>query len=92
MARLNIKKIEQAKDKIKAGAEEMIKTPIWMIEQILLKHEKAVLETMWEMQWEMQQEIDRLRAAIQQTLDENGHLADGNNCTLILLKRAMEKK
>lgn len=41
---------------------------------------------------EMQQEIDRLRAAIQQTLDENGHLADGDNCTLILLKRAMEKK
>ena len=32
------------------------------------------------------------REAIQQTLDENGHLADGDNCTLILLKLAMEKK
>lgn len=34
-------------------------------------------------------EIDRLRAAIRQTLDENGHLADGDNCTLITLKRAL---
>ena len=88
MAKFNKKNVENAPDKIKASAEEMIKTPIWMIEQILLKHEKAVLETMGE----MQQEIDRLRAAIQQTLDENGHLADGDNCTLILLKLAMEKK
>lgn len=35
-------------------------------------------------------EIERLRTAIQQTLDENGHLADGDICTLILLKRALE--
>lgn len=34
-------------------------------------------------------EIDRLRAAIEQTLDENGHLADGDNCTLIVLKRSV---
>lgn len=34
-------------------------------------------------------EIDRLRAAIKQTLDDNGHLADGENCTLIVLKRAV---
>ena len=34
-------------------------------------------------------EIKRLRAAIQQTLNENGHLADGENCTLIVLKRAI---
>jgi hypothetical protein len=34
-------------------------------------------------------EIDRLRAAIHQTLDENGHLADGDICTLIVLKRAV---
>lgn len=34
-------------------------------------------------------EIERLRAAIVQTLNENGHLADGDNCTLIALKRAM---
>lgn len=34
-------------------------------------------------------EIERLRAAIVQTLNENGHLADGENCTLIALKRAM---
>lgn len=34
-------------------------------------------------------EIERLRSAIKQTLDENGHLADGENCTLIVLKRAL---
>ncbi len=34
-------------------------------------------------------EVERLRAAIIQTLNENGHLADGDNCTLIALKRAM---
>ena len=34
-------------------------------------------------------EIDRLRAAIWQTLDENKHLADGDDCTLIELKRAV---
>jgi len=37
-----------------------------------------------------EREIDRLRAAIQQTLDENGHLADGDICTLIMLKRVLE--
>lgn len=43
-------------------------------------------------------EIDRLRAectilrqSIRQTLDENSHLADGENCTLIGLKQALRK-
>ncbi len=31
-----------------------------------------------------------LLAAIETTLDENGHLADGDDCTLIALKRALE--
>jgi predicted nucleic acid-binding Zn-ribbon protein len=34
-------------------------------------------------------ENERLRDAIRQTLEENGHLADGENCTLIVLKRAL---
>ena len=34
-------------------------------------------------------EIYRLRAAIRQTLADNGHLADSDNCTLIELKRAI---
>lgn len=34
-------------------------------------------------------EIERLRAAICKTLDENRHLADGENFTLIELKRAI---
>lgn len=34
-------------------------------------------------------EIERLRAAIKKTLDENGHLADGDNCTFFELRRAI---
>jgi hypothetical protein len=36
--------------------------------------------------------IERLVSAIEKTLDENGHLADGDNCTLINLKRAIENR
>ena len=35
-------------------------------------------------------EIDRLKQAIRTTLDNNRHLADGEDCTLIDLKRAMK--
>ena len=38
---------------------------------------------------ELLEYIDMLRSAILETLDENGHLADGDNCTLIKLKRAV---
>lgn len=34
-------------------------------------------------------ECVRLTAAIEETLAENAHLADGDNCTLIRLKRAL---
>ena len=34
---------------------------------------------------------DILEAAARQTLDECGHLADGENCTLIVLKRAVRE-
>lgn len=34
---------------------------------------------------------DGLLAAACRTLDENAHLADGDDCTLIHLKRAVEK-
>lgn len=37
----------------------------------------------------LSREKERLESAIQRTLDENGHLADGENCTLIHLVRAM---
>lgn len=39
----------------------------------------------------LQAKIDALMQAIRQTLDENGHLADGENCTLIVLKRALRE-
>ena len=35
-------------------------------------------------------EIERLKQAILTTLDNNRHLADGEDCTLIELKRAMK--
>lgn len=34
-------------------------------------------------------EIDRLRAAILETLNANLHLCDGEQCTLLVLKRAV---
>jgi hypothetical protein len=37
----------------------------------------------------LERERNRLRAAIEETLRDNAHLADGDNCTLIKLKRAM---
>jgi len=33
--------------------------------------------------------LRRLEAEVAQTLNENAHLADGDNCTLIRLKRAI---
>ena len=37
----------------------------------------------------LERERNRLREAIEETLRDNAHLADGDNCTLIKLKRAM---
>lgn len=37
----------------------------------------------------LSREKERLESAIKRTLDENGHLADGDDCTLIHLARAM---
>ena len=36
------------------------------------------------------EEIQRLRAVIAEVLTDLAHLADGDNCTLIKLKRALE--
>jgi len=38
---------------------------------------------------EMAERCEILESAIRQTLSDNGHLADGDNCMLILLKRAI---
>lgn len=37
-------------------------------------------------------EVERLRGVIEQTLDNNRHLADGDDCTLIDLKRSIHWK
>lgn len=42
-----------------------------------------------EREWAAKREIERLQDAIRQTLDENRHLADGENCTLLVLKQAL---
>lgn len=39
---------------------------------------------------EMSVAVKKLHAAAVQTLQENRHLADGEQCTLIKLKRALE--
>lgn len=39
----------------------------------------------------LEDELAELRQAVAQTLRENAHLADGENCTLIRLKRALAK-
>ena len=61
------KKIAKADDTIATAADEMIKGPLWMIEQILRKHEQAVMEVMAEQQQEirrMEDERDDLQARI----------------------------
>ena len=54
----------------------------YLIDRIQKDHDKAVAE--------ITKQRDELLAAIQTTLEENGHLADGDECTLIALKRAWE--
>jgi len=52
---------------------------------------------MWEMGYyggegrmdRLNKRVERLENAIRKTLDENRHLADGDNCTLIDLKKAL---
>ena len=39
----------------------------------------------------LERELAILRDAVAQTLRENAHLADGENCTLIRLKRSLAK-
>jgi len=39
----------------------------------------------------LERELAILRDAVAQTLHENAYLADGDNCTLIRLKRALAK-
>lgn len=56
----NMANIAKAQDKTAAAVTEMLKNPMWMIEQILRKHETAVIEVMRE----QQEEIERLREGL----------------------------
>lgn len=55
------------------------------LETRLIDEIRVLIESL---KWVMN-EKGRLERAIQRTLDENGHLANGDNCTLIHLKRAL---
>ena len=61
----NLKRIAASDDQIATAAEEMVKGPMWFIEQILLKHEQAVMEVMAE----QQAEIQRLRQVCRDTYE-----------------------
>ena len=43
----------------------------------------------WKELEEAKERIKHLESAIRKTIDDNRHLADGDNCTLIDLKKAL---
>lgn len=57
--------------------------------QVELNGWKGVAESWRENAVSWSRKNAELRAAINQTLEECGYLADGDNCSLILLKRAV---
>lgn len=61
---------------IKAGVIEMGEKIAWGSDTALMR-EAAI-------------KIESLQTAIKETIDENLHLADGDICTLIKLKRAID--
>jgi hypothetical protein len=61
-------------DKVRVASAEMIKTPLWLIEQILLKHETAVIEVMKD----MYDELQALKSAVKKV-----HAAKGQYNTKI---------
>ena len=70
MNRPNLKAIAAAAehDKARVASKEMIKTPLWMIEQILLKHETAVIEVMKE----LNDELMALKRAVKRVHEAKG--------------------
>jgi len=70
MTRPNMKAIAKAQecDKVRVASAEMIKTPLWMIEQILLKHETAVIEVMKE----LNDELQALKSAVKRVHEAKG--------------------
>jgi len=63
----DLKRIESAKDQCRTAAEEMVKSPLWFIEQILIKHETAVMEIMQEQQQrikDLEDEIAAMKAEV----------------------------
>ena len=68
MSRPIMKNIATAQecDKVRVASAEMIKTPLWLIEQILIKHETAVIEVMKELHdelWAIKSAVKSVHAA-----------------------------
>ena len=63
----NIAKAQEC-DKVRVASAEMIKTPLWLIEQILLKHETAVIEVMKE----LHEELRAIKSAVKRTHESKG--------------------
>lgn len=68
------------------------------VDEVLAKYEEAaqispvyerVMVFSWNDMLKLKTEIDRLREAIKNVIENNLHLADGDTCTLIDLKRAI---
>ena len=68
----NMGNIAAAEDKTTAAVTEMLKGPMWMIEQILRKHETAVIEVMRE----QQEKIERLIKVSEDIAYHNQQLRD----------------
>ena len=63
----NIAKASES-EKVSVASEEMIKTPLWLIKQILLKHEIAVIEVMKE----LHDELQALKSAVKRVHEAKG--------------------
>lgn len=71
------------------GENEMSALQLWLQNHRRNLSQDAIDEALMEYIEHIEKQRDELLAAIETTLDENGHLADGDDCTLIALKRAI---
>ena len=72
------KKILSAKDKITAGVELMVETPLHFIKCILMKHEKAALEVMKE----LHERAEKTEAELAEAKRENEEARDIHNSNM----------
>ena len=77
----NIAKASES-EKVRVASEEMIKTPLWLIKQILLKHETSVIEVMKE----LHDELRAIKSAVKRVHGAKGlHHSHLSLCDLYAL-------